>query len=68
MEGDLDKLESVFGKVSQAESTFEVFASAKHYPNLTKVFVPGVGSNMRAFALLGMNIYCMLLLEGCIKN
>jgi hypothetical protein len=40
MEDDLKRLEEIFGKISRAESTYEVRASAKHYPSLTKVFVP----------------------------
>jgi hypothetical protein len=40
MENDLEKLENVFGKVSRADAQYEVYASAKHYPHMTTVFIP----------------------------
>ncbi len=40
MEDDLEKLENVFGKVSRADAQYEVYASAKHYPSITTVFIP----------------------------
>lgn len=40
MEDDLNNLQSVFGKVSKTEASYQVYASAKYYPHLTTVFVP----------------------------
>lgn len=40
MEDDLARIEKIFGKVKQVDSEYEVFASAKIYPKLIKVFIP----------------------------
>lgn len=39
---DLDLIQKVFGKVSFADSQYLVHVSAKHYKNITKVFIPNV--------------------------
>lgn len=40
MEDDLEKLQKVFGKVTSAETYYDVLASAKIYPNHVRVFIP----------------------------
>lgn len=42
MEDDLKNIEKVFGKVTRADATFEVKASAKYYTDSTRVFIPFV--------------------------
>ncbi|MEK7594076.1 MAG: hypothetical protein AAB436_00340 [Patescibacteria group bacterium] len=40
MEDDLDKIEAIFGKVTEVEAYFDVVATLKRYPRMTKVFIP----------------------------
>ncbi len=42
MNNDLNKIESIFGKIKKIDASYEVRASAKYYPHHTKVFIPNV--------------------------